>query len=212
EYEYSDVNMILLKTVVDSLTKQPFHQWIDRKIYEPLGLTTLRYLPRESINSRRLIPTENDSRWRRQLLRGYVHDPTAALLGGVSGNAGLFSNANDLAIIMQMLLNDGKYGQERFFLPETVEEFTTRKIGRRAYGFDMKNERGNNMARSASRNTFGHTGFTGTCVWVDPDEELIFVFLSNRIHPSSRNWKLNTYQIRESIHQLLYDAIREENS
>ncbi|MEM8900425.1 MAG: serine hydrolase [Bacteroidota bacterium] len=212
EYEYSDVNMILLKSVVDSLTRQPFHQWIDRKIYEPLGLTTLRYLPRESINGRRLIPTENDSRWRRQLLRGYVHDPTAALLGGVSGNAGLFSNANDLAIIMQMLLNNGIYGQERFFLPQTVQEFTTRKIGRRAYGFDMKNERGNNMAGSASRNTFGHTGFTGTCVWVDRDEELIFVFLSNRIHPSSRNWKLNTYQIRESIHQLLYDAIREENS
>ncbi|MEM6764199.1 MAG: serine hydrolase [Bacteroidota bacterium] len=212
EYEYSDVNMILLQTVVDSLTGQPFNQWLANTLYKPLGLQTMRFLPRESISGRRLIPTENDTRWRRQLLRGYVHDPTAALMGGVSGNAGLFSNANDLAIVMQMLLNQGIYGQKRFFSSETVDEFTERKVGRRAYGFDMKNQWGSNMAISASDNTYGHTGFTGTCVWVDPEEELIFIFLSNRIHPSSRNWKLNTFQIRENVHQVLYDAILEKKS
>ncbi len=209
-YEYSDVNMVVLQQALDSIMKRPINEWLDKSLYQPLGLKTLRYLPRETINSRRIIPTENDTRWRRQLLRGYVHDPAAALMGGVAGNAGLFSNANDLAILMQLMLNKGTYGGKRYYKSETVDEFTTRKKGHRAYGFDMPpHDEEYIIAPSASFNSYGHLGFTGTCVWVDPDSEMIFVFLSNRVYPSSGNWKINTLQVRQRIHEAVYKALDE---
>ncbi|MEM6804973.1 MAG: serine hydrolase, partial [Bacteroidota bacterium] len=207
EYEYSDANMILLQQAIDSINRQPMDSFLQRVFYERLGMQNTDFKPRRKFEEDRLVPTEYDARWRGQLLRGYVHDPTAALLGGVSGNAGLFSNAGDLAILFQMLLNGGEYGGERYLSPRTVDMFTRTQGAHRGYGFDKKPGAPYIIAESASPNSYGHTGFTGTCVWVDPDEELIFIFLSNRIHPKVNNWKLNQLRIRQRIHQAVYDAL-----
>jgi CubicO group peptidase (beta-lactamase class C family) len=147
------------------------------------------------------------------LVQGYVHDPGAAMLGGVAGHAGLFSNANDLAIIMQMLLNRGEYGGERYLNPTTVSLFTKKQEmkNRRGLGFDKPEPdiyKPKSTANDASPRTFGHSGFTGTCVWADPDYDLIYVFLSNRIYPSADNQKLIQKNIRTIIHQAIYDAMK----
>ena len=130
-------------------------------------------------------------------------------MGGIAGNAGLFANANDLAMFFQMILNKGSYGGEQYLSSSTVDLFTSAYIGHRGLGFD-KPPQGEDyiIAKSASPDSYGHTGFTGTCVWVDPNEELVFIFLSNRIHPKSNNWKLNTLRIRQRVHQAVYDAIK----
>lgn len=207
-YKYSDVNMILVQRAIDSVNQYGMDQYLDSNFYMPLGLQTTRFNPRRSLISRRLVPTEYDYRWRKQLLRGYVHDPTAALMGGVAGNAGLFSNANDLAILFQMLLNGGEYGGEEFLDEETIEMFIDRHLGHRGLGFDKPPLRGRyTIGSMASPNSYGHTGFTGTCVWVDPDEELVYVFLSNRVHPTPNNRKLIELRIRERIHDVVYQAI-----
>jgi len=207
-YKYSDINMILLHQAIDSINQYSMERYLDTQFYRPLGLQTLRYNPRRSVISSRLIPTEYDHKWRKQLLKGYVHDPTAALMGGVAGSAGLFSNANDLAIIFQMLLNGGNYGGEQLLEEETIRLFTQRHLGHRGLGFDKPPLRGRYpIASTASPNSYGHTGFTGTCVWADPDEDLVFVFLSNRIHPTANNRRLIDMRIRERIHEVVYDAI-----
>ena len=158
-------------------------------------------------------PSEDDKYWRRSRVQGHVHDMGAAMLGGVSGHAGLFSNANDLAIIMQMLLNEGYYGGEQFFSPSTVRLFTTRhsECTRRGIGFDMKELDGNrsqNICTEASGNTFGHLGFTGTCAWADPDNNLIFIFLTNRTYPSMRRNKWSGEDFRPRIQSIIYDALK----
>lgn len=209
EYEYSDANMILLQQAIDSINGESMDVFLSRVFYERLGMQNTAFKPREKFEEDRLIPTEYDGQWRGQLLRGYVHDPTSALLGGVAGNAGLFANANDLAILFQMLLNGGTYGGERYLSPLTINTFTRTQGTYRGYGFDKNPGGPYIIADSASRNTYGHTGFTGTCVWVDPDEDLIFIFLSNRIHPKANNWKLNQLRIRQRIHQVVYDALEE---
>ena len=145
-------------------------------------------------------------------MQGHVHDPGAAMIGGVSGHAGLFSNANDLAILMQMLLNGGEYGGETYLNSETIKFFTTPYDGgsRRALGFDkpeLDEDKISPTCESASPLTFGHTGFTGTCAWADPKHNLVYVFLSNRIHPSATNSKLVKHDIRTRIQQVVYDAI-----
>ncbi|MEO0472232.1 MAG: serine hydrolase [Bacteroidota bacterium] len=208
-YEYSDANIILVQQAIDSVNEESISDYLIREVYGPLGLQQICYNPRENVSIERIVPTENDLRWRGQLLRGYVHDPTAALLGGVSGNAGLFSNANDLAILFQMILNGGSYGGQQYFRPKTVKEFTRRQGGHRGYGFDKPPAQGANyiIAPSATTESYGHTGFTGTCVWVDPAHDLIFVFLSNRVHPRANNWKLNQLQIRQRIHEVVYQAM-----
>ena len=207
-FEYSDANMILVQQAIDSLNEESIGQYLKRELYERLGIQNMGFNPRKIHEAERLIPTEYDRRWRGQLLRGYVHDPSAALLGGIAGNAGLFSNANDLAILFQMLLNGGAYGGESYFSPQSISMFTQAYYGHRGLGFDKPpQDQGYIIAESASPKSFGHTGFTGTCVWADPDEDLVFIFLSNRIHPNSNNWKLNTLRIRQRIHQAIYDAI-----
>ncbi|MEM6265385.1 MAG: serine hydrolase, partial [Bacteroidota bacterium] len=207
-YQYSDINMVLLQRTIDTINQASIATYLEEKLYGPLGLQHLCYLPRETLPVKRIVPTELDLGWRRQLLRGYVHDPTAALMGGIAGNAGIFSNVRDLAILGQLLLNKGTYGQKRFFSPETVVKFTKRRKGHRAYGFDMPPERGTYLiSQYASDQTFGHTGFTGTCLWIDPVNDLIFVFLSNRVHPSSRNWRLNRLRVRQRMHDAAYRAI-----
>ncbi|MEL6842006.1 MAG: serine hydrolase, partial [Bacteroidota bacterium] len=208
-YDYSDLNMILVQRAIDSINREPIDLYLDRSFYQPLGLQQTFYMPREKVDIKRIVPTEYDGRWRGQLLRGYVHDPTAALMGGIAGNAGLFANANDLGILFQMVLNGGEYGGERYLEPETITRFTRTRRGHRAYGFDKPPmQRGAYIiAPSASDRSFGHTGFTGTCVWVDPEHELVFVFLSNRVHPRSSNWKLNELRIRQRVHEAVYAAL-----
>lgn len=206
-YEYSDANMVLVQQAIDSINNESMDLYLSRIFYERLGMQNTAFKPREKFEEDRLVPTEYDGQWRGQLLRGYVHDPTAALLGGVSGNAGLFANANDLAILFQMLLNGGTYGGERYLSQRTINTFTRTQGTYRGYGFDKNPGSPYIIADSASINSYGHTGFTGTCVWVDPEEDLIFIFLSNRIHPKSNNWKLNQLRIRQRIHQVVYDAL-----
>lgn len=206
-YRYSCVNMIVMQRVIDSLNEVNIGQYLDREFYRDMGLQTMTYNPLEKFSTNQIVPTSND-RWRGQMLCGTVHDPTAALFGGVSGNAGLFSNAHDLGILGQMWLNNGTYGGKRFLEAETVEQFTKRTRGHRALGFDMAPRRTSYlMAESASLETFGHTGFTGTCIWVDPVHDLVFVFLSNRIHPSVNNTRLNEMRIRQRVHQAVYRAL-----
>ncbi|MCI4666945.1 MAG: serine hydrolase [Bacteroidia bacterium] len=210
-YKYSDANFVLLQQAIDSINRYPIDSFLSEKIYKPMGLQYLGYKPKKRFRDVQIIPTERD-RWRGQLLKGHVHDPTAALLGGVSGNAGLFSNAEDMAHLFQMLLQGGWYGDERHLKKETIFLFTRIQKGDRGYGFDMVGRGGNGFAAyKAPMGTFGHTGFTGTCVWVDPQNELIYIFLSNRVHPRASNWKLNELRIRQRIHEAIYEAMLDDH-
>ncbi len=210
-YQYSDINMILLQSAIDTLNKRSMNSYMRNTFYLPMGLKTMCYKPLRYFPKNRIIPTEEDKYWREQLLRGYVHDPSAAILGGISGNAGLFSDAYDLAILGQMWLNGGKYGGISYISKNVVNKFTGfQKDSHRGLGFDKKHQK-TIAAKDAPPETFGHTGFTGTCIWVDPVNEIIFVFLSNRVNPSAKNWRINKLKIRQKIHQLIYDAMKNEN-
>lgn len=209
-YKYSDANMILVQRVIDSLNQESLDRYLMRTWYRPLGLQHTGFRPTNDFELDRLIPTEHDKRYRQQTLQGHVHDPTAALLGGVAGNAGLFSTAEDLAVIGQMWLQEGSYGGTEWLSSETVNQFTQRQAGHRGLGFDKPPYSGDYLiAPSASKNSYGHTGFTGTLIWMDPDEELVFIFLSNRVHPRANNWQLNQMRIRQRAHEVVYEAIRE---
>lgn len=211
-YKYSDANYNLLYFLIRSWMppRLQYDHLADSLFYAPLGLQTMGYRPRERFALDRIVPTENEKYWRYQLLHGHVHDPTAALLGGVAGNAGLFSNANDLAILHQMLLNGGTYGRHRFFKQETVELFTKKQDnGHRGLGFNKPlGDSTGIVAYDAPTSTYGHTGFTGTCAWVDPDLELVYVFLSNRVHPKATNKTLVRNGTRKRIHQVIYDQLK----
>lgn len=212
EYSYSDLDFYLLCELVEHHYKKSMQVLVDSFFYKPLGLQTMGYLPLKQFPLQRIVPTEQDNDFRKQLLQGYVHDPGAAMLGGVAGHAGLFSNANDVAIIMQMLLNKGEYGGQRFFKEETVKKFTEQQFpgNRRGLGFDKPEPdttKGSPTCKSSPLSTFGHTGFTGTCTWADPDNNLLFIFLSNRINPSVQNKKLIDLNIRTKIQQTIYDAL-----
>ncbi|MBI4645880.1 MAG: serine hydrolase [Bacteroidia bacterium] len=203
-YMYSDVNMFILQQAIDSVNGYGIDKFLAQNFYKPLGARTICYRPLQYFPKERIIPTVNDVYFRRQLVHGYVHDESAALVGGISGNAGLFSNAGDLGLILQMLLNGGEYGGRRYLKKETIELFTASQPDiYRGLGFDKKGVK-NIITDSASVNSYGHTGFTGCCVWVDPDINLIYVFLSNRVHPQVKNWKINTLKIRQKIHQEIY--------
>lgn len=208
-YRYSDANFFLVQQVLEKVSGIPLDDLVNQYFYTPLGLRYTSYRPLDRFPLDRIVPTQKDERWRHQLVHGYVHDETAALLGGVSGHAGLFANAEDLAVLFQMLLNKGYYGDRQYLKPETIELFTTADKGNhRGFGFDTAHPDSRSaFAESASKRSFGHTGFTGTCVWADPDNDIVFVFLSNRINPSVRNKKLFKNRIRERIHQVVYDAL-----
>ncbi|WP_350181213.1 serine hydrolase [Phaeodactylibacter sp.] len=210
-YRYSDANFVLTQHVVEALGGHRLDTLATESFYEPLGLRHTQFTPLRQHSIEQIIPTELDYRWRHQLVHGFVHDETAALLGGVAGHAGLFSNAQDLAVLFQMLLNGGTYGGQQFLKPETIEYFTSADHGNhRGLGFDKPEEEDieeRGYPKAISPRTYGHTGFTGTSVWVDPDEGLIYIFLSNRIHPDRSNRKLFTAQVRERIHNVIYDAL-----
>lgn len=205
--QYTDLNMILVQLTMDTINKNTLDKYLQKEIFGPLGLKNIRYKPLEyGIPENRIVPTEFDKGWRKQLIRGTVHDPSAAMLGGISGNAGLFACAGDLGILFQMILNGGMYGGKLYVSENIIRLFTTTnpETGR-GLGFD-KYSPNNIIAPSASVNSYGHTGFTGCCLWVDPDSKLVFVFLSNRVHPDANNQLINGLKIRQKVHQVFYDA------
>jgi CubicO group peptidase (beta-lactamase class C family) len=214
DYVYSDIGFILLRKVIEHQTNMPFEQYLQKYVYAPLNLANLTFNPIQHTNPDWLIPTEDDTLFRQQRLQGFVHDQTAALLGGVSGHAGLFGSANDVAIIMQMLLNQGVYGNKRILKASTVELFTKKqtKNNRRGLGFDKPEsdpKKPSPTGKFVSPLAFGHTGFTGTCAWADPKNKIVYVFLSNRVHPSAVNNKLVELNVRTHIQDIVYDAIKD---
>jgi len=216
EFHYSDLGFCLFPFVTERLTGTKFQDYLNVEFFQSLGAVSTGFKPYERFPLTQIIPTENDLTFRKELLTGFVHDELAAMFGGISGNAGLFSNANDLAKIMQMYLQMGYYGGKQYINPETVREFTKVQFpmteNRRALGFDkpVQGANGTNRfpAADASPESYGHTGFTGTFTWADPTNQLLFIFLSNRVHPTRRITTINDLNIRTKMHQAIYDAIR----
>jgi len=214
EYKYSDLGYYYMKKLVKLESGKPLDDYAMTNFYRPLGLTTMGFLPRKRVELNRIIPTENDKTFRKQLVQGDVHDPGAAMIGGVGGHAGLFSNANDLAVMMQMFLNEGEYGGHRYISEKTVKEFTKCQFckngNRRGIGFDKPELSGGGpTCECVSMLSFGHTGFTGTMAWADPDKNIVYIFLSNRVYPDAENNKLLKMDVRTNIQQVIYDAIAE---
>lgn len=213
-YVYSDNGFILLAKIIEQVGGMPIDKYVQSNFYQPLQLSTIGFNPLNYLPKENIVPSEQDNIFRNQKLQGDVNDPGAAMFGGVSGHAGLFSNATDMAILMQMLLNGGLYSGKRLLKKETVNLFTSYKsdISRRGLGFD-KPEKDNDKRTepypcfSASSQTFGHTGFTGTCVWADPATQLIYIFLSNRTYPSNENKKLINQNIRPKIQEAIYQSL-----
>ena len=217
EFHYSDLGFSLVPIVTERLTNEPFQEFLNKEFYQSLGAVSTGFKPYERYPIQQITPTENDQDFRKELLHGFVHDETAALMGGVSGNAGLFSNANDLAKVMQMYLQMGYYGGKQYISPETIREFTRVQFpmteNRRALGFDKPNpgiqgQKNKFPAADASIQSYGHTGFTGTFVWADPENQLLFIFLSNRVYPTRRNSGLSDLSFRPKMQQAIYEAIK----
>ena len=214
KYIYSDNDFIFLGEIVEAVSGMTLDQYAKQTYYDPLEMSSTGFKPRERFPLARIAPTADEPIFRHQLIRGDVHDPGSAMFGGVAGHAGLFSDAYDLAILEQMLLNGGSMNGHTFLKPSTIELFTGyhSDISRRGLGFD-KPEKDNATRKepypclSASPETFGHTGFTGTCVWVDPKYDLIFVFLSNRVNPVENNPFLSRLNIRGRIQETVYQAM-----
>lgn len=211
DYKYSDMGFYILHHLSEKMLNQPMEDFLGQNLYEPLGAHRLGYTPLLRFPISQIAPTENDKLFRRALLIGTVHDQGAAMHGGIAGHAGLFGTATDLAKLGQMLLQGGKYGGIRFYKEETVKLFTARQFetSRRGLGWDKPTPGDWNGPTSyyASPTTFGHTGFTGTCIWVDPEFDLVYIFLSNRVHPDMTNNKLLTANIRSRIQDAIYQAI-----
>lgn len=212
-YKYSDLGYYFLKKIVEKESGMRLDQFVSSTFYKPMGLQTIRYNPYKTIPMDRLVPTEDDKIFRKRLIQGYVHDQGASMMDGVGGHAGLFSNAKDLAEIMQLFLNKGYYGGKQYVKPEVIEKFTKQQFvpnNRRGAGFDKPttNGKGGPSSNLASNESFGHTGFTGTIVWSDPKYNLTYVFLSNRVYPDAENWKIISMNVRTDIQDLIYRAIQ----
>jgi len=203
--------------MIEDITNMPLEEYVQKNFYDPLGLKTISYLPRKKFPLVMIAPTENDTIFRKQLIRGDVHDQGAAMLGGVSGHAGLFGTAQDVAAIMQMLLNGGVFDGVQVLQEKTIKKFTSYQFpendNRRGLGFDkplLEYEDHRTNCKSASPSSFGHSGFTGVYTWADPENGLVYVFLSNRVYPDANNTKIADLDIRTNIHQLFYDAINKK--
>ncbi len=213
KYVYSDNDFIFLAKVVEAVTSTTLDNYVRKTFYQPMCLTTAGFKPTEYMPAKNIAPSENEPVFRKQLVHGTVHDPGAAMFGGVAGHAGLFSNAYDMAILMQMLLNGGTFNGKRYLQQETIDLFTSygNSNSRRGLGFD-KPEKDNYKretpypALQPSPLTFGHTGFTGTCVWADPTYNLVYIFLSNRLTPDGNNNKLVKMNVRTNILEAAYKA------
>ena len=212
-YVYSDLGFVLLKEMVESLTGTTMDKYLEQHFYRPLKMNHTCFNPYRTVNINTIAPTENDRTFRKQVVQGYVHDQTAAVFGGVCGNAGLFSNVSDLAILFQMLMNGGTYNGITFFKKETVQLFTSTYVlhgcQRRGLGFDTPSheKKSSILPAAASKKTFGHQGFTGTVFWCDPDNDLIYIFLSNRVYPDAEPNKLSKSGIRLHVHRAVYEGL-----
>ena len=216
EYRYSDLGYYLLKQIIEKEYGKKINTIAADEFYRKLGMESLGYLPLSRIKEERIVPTEDDFVFRSQLLKGYVHDMGTAMQGGVGGHAGLFSNANDLAKLMQMYLQNGEYAGEQYLSEEVVREFTKCQFpdndNRRGAGFDkaaLPEQKGGPASENASSAGFGHSGFTGTLVWADPKTQIVYVFLSNRIHPDATNKKLLTMDVRTNIMEVIFNSIND---
>ncbi len=210
-YTYSDIGMYLLQRLIEQQTNQPLNEFLEQNFYSPLGIYRLGYRPLDRFDRADIAPTEEDIVFRKTLVHGYVHDEGAAMYGGVAGHAGLFGTAHDLAVLMQMMLQGGKYGELELLAEETVKSFTTSQSlqSRRGWGWDMPELDPSKRAavgQLAPKSTFGHTGFTGTAVWADPENQLLYIFLSNRVHPSASNNLITKDKIRGQIHDIIYKS------
>ena len=211
-YVYSDLGFILLQQVVEAIVKLPMDLYLAKEFYAPMGLQRTMYLPLLRYSKQEIMPTAANDFLRRQDLCGYVHDETAACMGGISGNAGLFSTATEVAKIYQMMLNGGEWNGKRYLSEATCRLFTTASaISRRGLGFDkpnLKDLKNSPCAPSAIGAVYGHTGFTGTCAWVDPEHGTVYVFLSNRLCPNVWNTKLTEMNIRTNIQEAIYKSLK----
>lgn len=216
DYKYSDIGFYFAKAIIEQVSGVRLDLFATSHFYRPLGLPTMGYLPLQRVNRQRIIPTEYDPVYRNQLIQGFVHDQGAAMQGGVGGHAGLFSNAEDLAVIMQMLLNKGEYGGERYLSSAVIEQYTKCQFcktpldkNRRGAGFD-KPILGPGPApncKCISFESFGHSGFTGTMTWADPTAGIVYVFLSNRVYPTAQNNRLADMDIRTKIQAVIYEVL-----
>ena len=216
-YNYSGLASLIYPTLIENLTGENYSEYLDKHFYKPLGCKTLGYNPALKNYKNTIVPTELDTIFRNDLTKAWVHDENAALLGGVSGNAGLFGTALDLAIYMQMLLQKGSYNGKQYFKPSTVNEFTKvqypKNDNRRGLGFDKPLIRNDTLsikkaypAPEVSEESFGHAGFTGTFIWADPKHDLVFIFLSNRVYPSRSHRNIYNLNIRPALQQVFYQA------
>jgi len=205
---YSDFDFILLGKIVEKVAGVTLDRYVDSVFFKPLGMTSTFFNPQSSMKEK-IAPTEYDSIYRKRLIQGEVHDENAYALGGVSGHAGLFSTASDLAIFMQMIMNGGSYGGKQYLKSETIKLFTTRqtKKSTRALGWDTKTVNGYSSAGSLfGEKSFGHTGFTGTSIWVEPDKKIFVILLTNRVYPTRNNQKI--VQIRPKVHDAVVNALK----
>lgn len=214
-YLYSDMGYYLLQEVIERITGKPLDTYVSETFYQPMGATTLGYRPYERFAKERIAPTEYDVAFRGKQIWGDVHDPGAALKGGVAGHAGLFGNASDLAMLMQMLVNNGTYGGVRYLSESTVKEFTKCQFcapngagNRRGLGWDKPvRGKGGPTCECVSYASFGHTGFTGTMAWADPEQKVVYIFLSNRVYPNANTNKLAEMGIRTQVQEAVHDAV-----
>ena len=217
-YEYSDLGFILFPEIISRLTDQNYEDYLKKTFYQSIGAYSITYNPYNFYPLEWILPTERDDAFRKEVIRGFVHDENAAMMGGISGNAGLFGTTNDLAKLFQMYLQKGFYGGKRYISEETVNEFIRVQFpennNRRGLGFDKPNldNTGKSLkdtypAIDVSKNSFGHSGFTGTFAWADPDYGLIYIFMSNRIYPTRENTKISELNIRSAMLQAVYDSI-----
>jgi len=217
KYRYSGLSFLLFPELISEITTIPYNEYLQETFYKPLDASTLGFLPKNKNFTNAIVPTEMDTLFRKELVNGWVHDENASLLGGISGNAGLFATATDLAKIMQMYMQYGTYAGKRYLSETTVKEFTRvqypKNENRRGLGFDKPMLNNSELplseaypAPEASASSFGHSGFTGTFVWADPENELVFIFLSNRVYPTRENRNLYNLNIRPALHQVFYNA------
>jgi CubicO group peptidase (beta-lactamase class C family) len=215
KYVYSDNDFIFLGNIIEKVTNMNLDQYTTQNFYSPMGMRSTGYLPLNKTNIENIAATEKDDYFRNELIKGSVHDEGASTMGGVAGHAGLFSNANDLAKLYLMLLNNGVWEGKQYLQSATIQKFTAYNTNnsRRGLGFD-KPERDNAISKdpypslSPSPSTFGHTGFTGTCVWADPENGILYIFLSNRVYPTRDNKAFSALNLRPKIQEAIYTALK----
>ena len=218
KYKYSGLTFLIFPELITQITGVSYADYMEQEFYKPLGMKTFGFLPSTKNFNNKIVPTEVDTMYRHTLTQGWVHDENASLLGGISGNAGLFGTSDDLAIIMQMFMQNGLYAGKQYISEKTIKEFIKVQYpendNRRGLGFDKPYLNNNTFkiadaypAPEVGASSFGHSGFTGTFVWADPENQLVYIFLSNRVYPTRENRNIYNLNIRPSIQQIFYKAL-----